>query len=157
MGRPKKPIDEEQVRQLAAIDCSLEEMALILKCDEKTLRNRFSQVIKEGRASGTMSLKRQLFKKVQEGNTAVIIFLSKVKLGYREVQYIDQKTEHSIQSAPQPVTKEKLIEAIKADPALNPEEIAHELNHTASVRDARETESRVETNSGGGNKNSSSN
>jgi hypothetical protein len=156
LGRPKKNIDEEQVRQLAAIDCSLEEMALILKCDERTLQRRFAGVIKEGRASGIMSLKRQLFKKVQEGNTAVIIFLSKVKLGYREVQYIDQKTEHSIQATQQPVTKEKLIEAIKADPALNPEEIAHELN-PASIRDDRETESRVEANTGGGDEDSPSN
>ena len=33
MARPKKQIDEEQVKQLAGINCSYAEMAAVLGCD----------------------------------------------------------------------------------------------------------------------------
>jgi len=84
MARPKKPIDEEQVRQLAAIDCSYAEMAAVLRCDEKTLSTRFSQVIKAGRENGKMSLKRKQFEIAMGGNVTMLIWLGKQRLGQAE-------------------------------------------------------------------------
>jgi len=84
MARPKKDIDPEQVRKLAAIDCSYAEIAAVLNCDPKTLTNRFSQVIKKGREEGCASLKRKQFELAQAGNPAMLIWLGKQRLGQKE-------------------------------------------------------------------------
>ena len=85
MGRPLKEIDAEQVKKLAMINCSYEEIAAVIGCDPKTLTNRFSQVIKEGREHGKSSLKRAMWKKgVIEGNCTMQIWLSKNMLGYKD-------------------------------------------------------------------------
>ena len=90
MARPKLDIDPEQVRKLAAIDCSYEEMASILNCDPKTLSNRFSQAIKEGRDHGKMSLKRKQYEVAMGGNTTMLIWLGKQRLGQTDKQAIVQ-------------------------------------------------------------------
>ncbi len=61
MARPIKDIDPEQIKRLAAIQCSYAEMAAVLGCDESTLTRRYAQVIKEGRETGRMSLKRKQY------------------------------------------------------------------------------------------------
>jgi DNA invertase Pin-like site-specific DNA recombinase len=66
-GRPKKAIDEAQVRLLASYNCSYAEIAAVVKCDPSTLTRRFAQVIKEGREEGKASLKRVQYKKAMEG------------------------------------------------------------------------------------------
>jgi len=88
-GRPLLNIDPAQVEKLAAIDCSYDEMALILGCDPKTLTNRFSQAIEKGRAHGKSSLKRQQFKLAMDGNPTMLIWLGKVRLGQRETQAVE--------------------------------------------------------------------
>jgi len=79
-----KAIDERQLEQLAMIQCSYEEMAAVLGCDQSTLTKRFSQVIKKGREKGRMSLKRMQYKKAMEGNVVMMIWLGKQHLGQRE-------------------------------------------------------------------------
>jgi hypothetical protein len=89
MARPKLKIDPEKVKQLAMINCSYAEIAAVLDCDESTLTRRFAQVIKKGRESGKMSLKRAMWKKaVTEGNVVMQIWLSKQMLGYTDKQTI---------------------------------------------------------------------
>ena len=68
MARPKAKIDEQQVRELAAIDCTSAEMAAVLRCNEGTLLRRFAGVIKEGRLAGKMSLRRKQFQVAMAGN-----------------------------------------------------------------------------------------
>ena len=89
-GRPKKNINERQVVALAQIQCSYAEMAAVLGCDEKTLSNRFSQAIKEGREKGLSSLKRAQYKKAMDGNPTMLIWLGK--------QYLDQKDKAELDS-----------------------------------------------------------
>lgn len=98
MGRPKLEIDAEQVEKLAAIDCSLAEMASILNCDVKTLTNRFSQVIQKGRDSGKSSLKRKQFEIAMKGNVTMLIWLGKIRLGQQEIK--DPAQYVSIQMPP---------------------------------------------------------
>lgn len=81
MARPKKNISEDQVKALAEINCSYAEMAAVLDCDEKTLTNRFSQVIKKGRESGRSSLKRKQWELAMGGNVTMCIWLGKQLLG----------------------------------------------------------------------------
>jgi len=60
-GRPLKEIDLDQVRRLASIMCTMDEMAVVLKCSVDTLERRFAGVIKEGQMEGKMSLRRAQF------------------------------------------------------------------------------------------------
>lgn len=86
MARPRKQIDPEQVKQLAAINCSLEEMGAVLDCSPDTLGRRFADVIKKGRESGRMSLKRKQYEMAMKGNITMLIWLGKILLGQREEQ-----------------------------------------------------------------------
>ncbi len=81
MGRPKLVLDENQIVQLAAINCSLAEMAAVLDCDAKTLTSRFSSVIEKGRNTGKMSLKRKQWEVAMGGNVTMLIWLGKQNLG----------------------------------------------------------------------------
>lgn len=83
MARPKKQIDPEQVKKLAAIQCSHAEMAAILGCSSDTLERRFAAAIKDGRSHGRTSLKRKQYEIAMTGNTTMLIWLGK--------QYLDQK------------------------------------------------------------------
>jgi hypothetical protein len=98
MARPKKVINEDQLRKLAAIQCSYSEMAAVLGVDESTLTRRFAQVIKEGREQGKMSLKRKQYEVAMGGNTAMLIWLGKQILGQRDTpeQTDNQKPEASV-------------------------------------------------------------
>lgn len=91
MARPKKAIDPEKVRQLAAMDCSYAEIAAVLDCDPSTLTRRFAQVIQKGREEGTSSLKRRQFKLAMDGNPTMLIWLGKQRLGQKD----QQQQEHS--------------------------------------------------------------
>ena len=71
MARPRKVIDKTQVEQLAAIGCTNEEMASILDCSADTLERRFAGVIKRGKQSAKMSLRRAQFTAAM-GRPAVI-------------------------------------------------------------------------------------
>ena len=68
-------------------------MAAVLGCDEKTLSNRFSQVIKEGRETGKMSLKRKQWEVAMSGNVTMLIWLGKITVGQVEQRayFVDQK------------------------------------------------------------------
>lgn len=68
-------------------------MAAVLGCDEKTLSNRFSQVIKEGREQGKMSLKRKQYEVAMSGNVTMLIWLGKITVGQVEQvkQFVDNR------------------------------------------------------------------
>lgn len=84
MGRPKLVLDEEQITKLAAINCSLAEMAAVLNCDVKTLTSRFSHVIEKGRETGKMSLKRKQYEVAMSGNVTMLIWLGKIMMDQRD-------------------------------------------------------------------------
>jgi len=91
MARPKKLIDPEQVKKLAAINCNFDEIAAVMSCSVDTLQRRFAALIKEGRDQGRMSLKRKMWETAMNGNVTMMIWLSKQMLGYTEK--IEEKTE----------------------------------------------------------------
>ena len=57
-GRPERYIDPEQLKRLALIDCTDEEMGLILGIGQDALARRFRDFIDEHRANGKASLRR---------------------------------------------------------------------------------------------------
>jgi AraC-like DNA-binding protein len=100
-GRPLADIDEEQVRELASMNCSLDEIAAVVRCEKTTLHRRFAMVIEEGRKCGRSSLKRRLWELAMAGNTQVAIWLSRNMLGYtdRSEIVIDEKVKEFAEKA----------------------------------------------------------
>jgi len=94
VGRPLLEIDEKQVKTLASINCTMIEIAAVVGCSVDTLENRFSDVIKEGRAQGRSSLRRHMWEAVQKGNITMMIWLSKNLLGYGERVINETSTEN---------------------------------------------------------------
>lgn len=84
MARPQIEIDEELVKKLATIQCTVSEIASMCGCSKDTLERRFAATIKEGREKGLTSLKRKLFETALNGNVATMIFLAKTQLGWHE-------------------------------------------------------------------------
>lgn len=96
MARPKLEIDEETVKKLAALNCSMEEIGHVVGCSVDTLERRFADIIKEGRSHGKVSLKRKMFDTAISGNVTMMIWLSKNLLGYsdktEQVNYTKEDT-----------------------------------------------------------------
>jgi hypothetical protein len=94
MAPPLKDIDPEQVKKLAAIQCSYDEMAGVLGCSPDTLQRRYAAIIKEGREQGRMSLKRKQYEIAMSGNVTMLIWLGKIVLDQIEKKEVQIKTDH---------------------------------------------------------------
>jgi hypothetical protein len=91
MARPKIPIDEERVEELASVGCSAEEIASLLTppgskrpVDHRTIERRFAPALKKGRCRLARMLRSQLVRRAIAGDTAALIFACKTILGLRE-------------------------------------------------------------------------
>jgi hypothetical protein len=91
MGRPKIPIEEEKVEELASVGCSAEEIASLLTppgskrlVDHRTIERRFAPALKKGRCRLARMLRSQLVRRAMAGDTAALIFACKTVLGLRE-------------------------------------------------------------------------
>lgn len=85
-GRPKKVIDYDMVTELAKIQCTQLEIASVLKIAVRTLQNddEFMRIYKKGIEEGKMSLRRLQWKKANEGNTTMLVWLGKQYLGQKD-------------------------------------------------------------------------
>jgi hypothetical protein len=84
MSRPRKPIDAEQVRKLAELGCTHEEIADVVGCSRHTLERRFAPELSRARACLNMSLRRaQMHQALRRRSVAMLIHLGKVYLGQR--------------------------------------------------------------------------
>ena len=98
-GRPKLQLDEEQLQQLASIQCTNTEIAAVMKCSVKVLtgREEYYQIIKDAREVGKKSLRRALWDSaLKKQSTPILIWLSKQYLGMREP---DQEMKEFAKSA----------------------------------------------------------
>jgi AraC-like DNA-binding protein len=85
-GRKQKEIDPELVHALAMIHCTAEEISSVVGCSRETIYARFSDVLRKGHEEGQMSLKRKMHEKAMSGDTSMLIWLSKQRLGYKDKQ-----------------------------------------------------------------------
>ncbi|KKL80078.1 hypothetical protein LCGC14_2008430 [marine sediment metagenome] len=83
-GRPPLNLDEEQIKRLAHINCTMIEIASVMKCSVRTLERGYADIIKEAKEHGKSSLRRELWKSAEKGNVTMQIWLSKQLLGMRE-------------------------------------------------------------------------
>lgn len=92
-GRPKIEINWEDVRKLSLLQCTQNEIASFLGVSVDTLlrRKEFCELHKKGMEEGRMSLRRLQWKKAQEGNTTMLIWLGKQYLGQSDKQELSGK------------------------------------------------------------------
>ena len=97
MARPHKQIDQKSFESLCGLQCTKEEICSFFELTDKTLENwckrtykkGFSDVFKEKRGKGKISLRRAQFR-LAEKNANMAIWLGK--------QYLDQKDEVKMSS-----------------------------------------------------------
>jgi hypothetical protein len=80
-GRPRKKIDEELIKKLARLNCTMIEIGSVVGCSVDTLERRFADIIKTEREIGKSSLRRWQWAAAEKGNTAMLIWLGKQWLG----------------------------------------------------------------------------
>jgi hypothetical protein len=82
----RREIDLDQVQKLAAIQCTLEEIALIVGCSVNLLRARpdIKAALDKGRAEGRISLRKKQFESAMRGNVVAMIWLGKQILGQKD-------------------------------------------------------------------------
>ena len=86
IGRKKAKISRQAVEALAVIGMSNVEIADLLGVHEKTIRNRFSDVLLQKRAELRKSLRVAQIQAALHGNTAMMIWLGKQMLGQADKQ-----------------------------------------------------------------------
>lgn len=91
MARPRKEIDPKQFENLCGLQCTLEEICGWFDVTDKTLDSwckrtyhaSFSEVFKQKRGAGKISLRRSQWR-LAEKNATMAIFLGKQFLGQRD-------------------------------------------------------------------------
>ena len=97
MGRPRKEIDKKEFEALCGIWCTLEEICSFFDVTDKTLNSwcrrtygkTFSEVFKQKKRIGNVSLRRYQFQAAQKGNVTMLIWLGKQKLGQTDKVQMD--------------------------------------------------------------------
>ena len=90
-GRPKKILDSDQIRRLAELQCTRQEIAYIMNCSVDTLARHHKDDLNAGIAMGKVRLRRAMFRNAVEKDNAVIqIWLSKNWLGYTDSPVSDE-------------------------------------------------------------------
>ena len=87
-GRPRIELEPEQVRKLAGLHCSVDEISDILGCGRDTIYRHYKEELDKGRAEGRMRLRTMQFKSAQSGSAATLIWLGKQILGQKDQQEI---------------------------------------------------------------------
>lgn len=80
-GRPRKQIDREAIRKLAALHCTLEEIAAFVGCSTDTIQRNYAAEVDKGRQEGKKQLRDWQIAAARKGNVAMLIFLGKQYLG----------------------------------------------------------------------------
>lgn len=129
-GRPKKEIDQRQFEAMCGIQATEEEICLVLGVSDKTLTRwckrtyglSFSDVFKEKRAFGKISLRRMQWELAKK-NATMAIFLGKQFLGQKDTNNIEMtganngaiKTEIVVNNPYTDLTKDELLKLAKDD------------------------------------------
>ncbi len=89
-GRPKFAPDLDDVRSLAELQCTNEEMAGFFHVSVKTIErhrkddSEFDEAVTLGKLNGKVSLRRAQMRKALSGNVSMLIWLGKNMLGQAE-------------------------------------------------------------------------
>jgi len=76
--------NRELVRRLSEIHCSLAEISHITGIKEETLKKKYQKEIDEGKAQGSLGLRRTQMTRAMDGDPRMLIWLGKNLLGQSE-------------------------------------------------------------------------
>ena len=86
-GRPPRQFtaaERNQAEVLSGIGLPHRQIAILIGCDEKTLRKHLGEELTRGDAKATAKIAQCLFSKAMSGDTASLIFWMKVRAGWSE-------------------------------------------------------------------------
>jgi len=89
VGRPFLKPDEELIKKLSSIHCTMNEISSMVGVSVDTLENNYSDLIKEARDKGRASLRRMQYEAAQQGNTTMLVWLGKQLLGQKDVSRVE--------------------------------------------------------------------
>jgi len=125
MARPKIKIEAEDVQNLAAVGCSVEEIAILVTPEEnfnkgnfvnhRTIERRFAPALKKGRGMMKGRLRSTIFERAMAGDTTLLIFLAKTVLGLRESKETPDVSVNVSAAACAAVADARSPEKIKAE------------------------------------------
>lgn len=100
MPRPRKQVDTEKLKQLAAIGLTSAEMAAVLDVSIDTLERRYRKHMEKGRQMRNASVRRKQYEMAMNGNATMLVWLGKQFLGQKDKMEhsgeIDSKVSHVI-------------------------------------------------------------
>ena len=100
MGRPKKTVDPEQIRSLARLGCTWDEIANVLQIARGTFSARmkekkYREAYDRGIAEGNTSLRRAQYDAAVGGNATMLIWVGKNRLNQADrVETHNETTIH---------------------------------------------------------------
>lgn len=89
-GPKPKPIDAEQLKTLAGMQCTYDEIAAVFGIKKRAFIDRINkepelrEAVDDGWAHGRASIRREQFKLLQAGNATMAVWLGKQYLGQRD-------------------------------------------------------------------------
>ena len=121
MARPRKEIDQKQFENLCGLQCTLEEICGWFGVTDKTLdgwckrtyRASFSEVFRQKRGLGKVSLRRSQWR-LAEKNASMAIWLGKQYLGQRDVVDLGLPTDNAQEDALS-VSLREMAEGLESD------------------------------------------
>jgi uncharacterized protein (DUF305 family) len=97
-GRPKTPIDIQQLEKLAAVGCQESEMAWFFGMHpvsfSKRKTKKMQEAIDKGRNNGKTALRRKQFELAMAGDRTMLVWLGKQELGQSDKRHIEQEVTH---------------------------------------------------------------
>jgi hypothetical protein len=118
MARPllEPDVPLEMIERLAAICCTMNEIASVTGLSVDTLERRFAEIIKNGRNIGKASLRREQFRMALSGNPTMLVWLGKQILGQKDkVEISDAIEELDFGGIPGPEDFGKFAEADRSN------------------------------------------
>jgi hypothetical protein len=91
VGRPNIELDPKEVIKLAAMGCTLMEMAAFFDCSKNTLLRNYETAIATGRERAKTSLRSIAWDQARQGNSTALRFLFETILDWKPAATLDLK------------------------------------------------------------------
>lgn len=112
MPKYPKVLPWDEIEKLCKIDCTGEEIASFIGVCYDTLERACKRIykqpladyIREKRGAGNISLRRRQYKAAMDGNTTMLIWLGKNRLGQSDKAIIDNKSSDGSMSPKSAIT-----------------------------------------------------
>lgn len=87
---------------MAAVGCTVEEIALVIGCNKRTIERRFVAVLEKGRARLRAGLRHKQVQLAMQGDKTMLVWLGKQLLGQKD------RTEAEVNQTTEVITIERM-------------------------------------------------